>query len=106
MRIFLGDKSKFAMSQLGIDSFPFTEATLKSKFRGLIKRYHEDTGGNKRKAQEIIAAYNHLKNLASIEIETNTINKKVYSWWEHKRDIPTPEAFNPVIPKNAVLKGH
>lgn len=99
MRIFIGDTSRTAMEALGIKSFPFTEVELKSKFRILIHKYHEDKGGSKEKAQKIIAAYKHLKNLASDEIKKDII------YQDSLKNRPKVRPFNPVIPEEAIMKG-
>ena len=104
MRLFIGNISQTAMQVLGIESFPFSESELKSKFRKLIHKYHEDKGGDKRKAQEIISAYNHLKNLVSLKPEENNINKNYPAWKRYDRRVSEPEVFNPVILKDAVMK--
>lgn len=78
MIISIGEKTKDCMKIIGIEAYPFYEDELKSKFRLLIKKYHEDKGGNKQQSQNIIEAYNHLKNLAQQrdEIENNTLKRE------------------------------
>lgn len=77
MKITIGSNTENAMNVLGIDSYPFTEIELKTKFRKLIHEHHEDKGGSKEKTQEILEAYKHLKNLAmnSIISEEDTKNE-------------------------------
>lgn len=41
--------------------YEISEKDVKKKFRDLIKVHHEDKGGNKDKSQQIIGAYNLLK---------------------------------------------
>jgi len=72
ININIGGATRTYMQVLGIDSYPFTEEELKTKFKILVRRYHADTGINdKEKTAEIIEAYQHLKNLTR-DIFNNT----------------------------------
>jgi DnaJ-class molecular chaperone len=63
MRLIIGEGTKEYMTILTIESFPFSEKELKSKYRSLLHAHHEDKGGDKKKTQQIIEAYNFLKNM-------------------------------------------
>ncbi|MEA3295545.1 MAG: hypothetical protein U9Q27_00155 [Patescibacteria group bacterium] len=72
--ITVGDKTKKSMKLLNIESFPFTESEIKSKFRKKIKSCHSDkVKGDDFLARKIIEAYSHIKHLA---IGDNEIAKK------------------------------
>jgi DnaJ-class molecular chaperone len=63
MKITIGESTKERMAILNIENFPFSEKELKSNFRKLLHIHHEDKGGSKNKTQQIIEAYNFLKNM-------------------------------------------
>jgi DnaJ-class molecular chaperone len=61
----IGDKTRKFMRLLGIESFPFTESEVKSKFRKRVKECHSDrTKGDDSLTREVINAYSHIKHLA------------------------------------------
>ena len=63
--ITIGNKTEKFMRLLGIESFPFTESEVKSKFRKKVKTYHSDkTKGDDSLTRKIIETYTHIKHLA------------------------------------------
>jgi DnaJ-class molecular chaperone len=72
--VIIGDKTKEAMTLMGIEIFPFTESEIKSKFRNLAKKYHPDKlNGDNSSMKKINVAYSHIKYLA---IKDNGIAEK------------------------------
>lgn len=63
--VIIGNKTKEAMKILEIESFPFTESKLKSKFRQLAMINHPDKlNSNASLMKKINEAYSYIKNLA------------------------------------------
>lgn len=63
--ITIGNRTEKFMRLLGIESFPFTESEVKSKFRKKIKECHSDkTKGDDSLTKKLIEAYSHIKHLA------------------------------------------
>ena len=63
--VMIGDRTEKFMKLLGIESFPFTESEVKSKFRKKVKECHSDkTKGDDFLTRKIIDAYSHIKHLA------------------------------------------
>jgi len=69
MHISIGRNTENNMKLLGIESFPFSEQTIKTNFRTLAFQYHPDhNNGNEeasKKFQKIKEAYDALINLAT-----------------------------------------
>lgn len=72
---------------MGIADYPFPETVLKSKFRGLIKVYHEDIGGNKGDSQKLIEAYNALLPLSSGNVSNKDKERELRNIEREKEDL-------------------
>lgn len=88
MLITIGQNTEKQMKILGIENYPFSASMLKQNFRNLIQINHPDKkGGSKEKAQNIIDAYNNLKNLALNDITEKDKNNAETIIAEQERDI-------------------
>ena len=85
MRVTIGRNTEDAMRILGIPSYPFSAKILQSNFRRLIKLHHPDNGGKKEMAQQVISAYNHVKNL-TIDVEGRR-EENIKQFEEEKEDL-------------------
>ncbi|MCK4526509.1 DnaJ domain-containing protein [candidate division WOR-3 bacterium] len=86
--ILIGNKTKKAMKVLGIESFPFTESELKSKFRKLANIHHPDkSNGDDSLMKKINAAYSHIKYLAIGDTEIREKGKDILKAEQENEDM-------------------
>lgn len=84
----IGNKTEKAMKLLNIQSFPFTESEVKSKFREMIKNCHPDrVKGNDYLAKKVIKAYTHIKNLAVSDRSVASLAKDILNAESANEDI-------------------
>lgn len=81
MQITIGNRTRKNMEVLLIESYPFVEDELKSKYRELMLIHHPDKGGSELKAKQIIQAYKELlplsKQVSKDEFEISERKKRI-----------------------------
>ena len=90
MKVFIEENTKEAMKLLSITQYPFSEITLKEKYRTAILKCHPDKNEHadaEEKTKQVNAAHTLLKNLAMSEPTEEKANIIKAQYKKEKEDM-------------------